>query len=82
MRCEWSVAPTFFHVEYEGGKERSITLDSGAGVNVLPKGLQKAVPTMPKQKGLKMPAASGTEIENLGRKMIKLRGVAPVSRRT
>jgi hypothetical protein len=45
--------------------------------------LQKGVPMMPKQKGLKMLAANGTEIENLGRKLIKFRGVAPVfTRRT
>jgi hypothetical protein len=72
-----------FDVEYEDGKEGSITLDSGAGVNVWPMDLQKGVPMMPKQKGLKMLAANGTEIENLGRKLIKFRGVAPVfTRRT
>jgi hypothetical protein len=72
-----------FDVEYEDGEEGSITLDSGAGVNVWPMNLQKKVPMMAKQKGLKMMAANGTEIENMGRKMIKFRGVAPVfTRRT
>ena len=42
-----------------------------------PRDLQKEVPMMPKQKGLRMAAANGTEIDNLGRKMIRFRGVAP-----
>jgi hypothetical protein len=66
-----------FDVEYADGVEGAITLDSGAGVNAWPRDLQKEVPMMPKQKGLRMSAANGTEIENLGRKMIRFRGVAP-----
>ena len=66
-----------FDVEYADGKEGSITLDSGAGVSVWPADLQKKVPMMAKQKGLRMSAANGTEIENLGRKMIRFRGIAP-----
>ncbi len=70
-----------FDVKYADGKEGAITLDSGAGVNVWPMDLQKEVQMMPKQKGLMMLAANGTEIENMGRNMVKFRGIAPVFKR-
>jgi len=34
------------------------------------------VKIMPKRRGLRMVAANGTDIENLGQKVIKFRGVA------
>ena len=37
-----------FDVEYRGGEQGTITLDSGAGVNVFPEELQKAVPMQPR----------------------------------
>ena len=70
-----------FDVEFADGEEGVITLDSGAGVNVWPVDRQTAVPMKPKQSGLKMTAANGSEIENLGQKIIKFRGVSPVFRR-
>ena len=64
-----------FDVEFDNGEDGMITLDSGAGVNVWPKGKMQDVKMMPKRMGLKMCAANGTEIPNYGRKVIMLRGV-------
>jgi glutamate 5-kinase len=64
-----------FSVMYPDGEEGEITLDSGAGVNVWPNGLQMKVPLMPKKNGLRMTAANGTPIENLGTKVIRFRGI-------
>ena len=41
-----------------------VTLDSGAGVSVWPRNKMKGVKLLPKQKGLRMVAANGTEIVN------------------
>ena len=62
--------------EFEAGAEGVITLDSGAGVSVRPKTFTKEVRMMPKKAGLKMVAANGTEIENVGQKVIKFQGRA------
>ena len=64
-----------FDVEFENGEFGTITLDSGAGVNVWPHGKLKEVPMRPKKPGLKMCAANGTEIQNHGQKVIKFRGI-------
>ena len=48
-------------------------MDSGAGVSVWPAGLLKNVPMEPKKGNLKMVAANGTEIVNLGRKTIRFK---------
>jgi len=64
-----------FDVEFQNGEVGAITLDSGAGVNVWPEELQQQVPMMPKDPRLKMTAASGSNIENLGAKLAKLRGI-------
>ena len=64
-----------FDVEYANGEEGTITLDSGAGVNVWPENLMRDVPTQAKEEGLRMIAANGTEIVNLGTKTIKFRGL-------
>ena len=61
-------------VKYENGDEGAITLDSGAGVSVWPKNWKTDAKMMPKKKGLKMIAANGTSIENIGQKVIKFRG--------
>jgi hypothetical protein len=63
-----------FDVEFQNGEVGAITLDSGAGVNVWPEGLLREVPMMPKDPRLKMTAANGSNIENLGTKFIKFRG--------
>ena len=65
-----------FDVEYADGTDGTITLDSGAGVNVWPKNKMLGVEIMPKRRGLRMVAANGTDIENFGQKVIKFRGVA------
>jgi hypothetical protein len=65
-----------FDVEFSEGEDGTITLDSGAGVNVWPKNKLKNVPMMPKKNGLTMKAANGTEIANYGRKIIKFRGIS------
>lgn len=61
-------------VKYEAGDMGKITLDSGAGVSVWPKSMKKDVKMLPKVQGLKMVAANGTEIENVGQKIIKFQG--------
>jgi len=43
----------------------------------MPKGLQKMVEMQPKQVGLKLSAANGTTIENLGTKVLKFKGMKP-----
>jgi hypothetical protein len=63
-----------FDVEYEGGKEGTITLDSGAGVNVWPENLLPEVPLGPPEAGLRMTAANGTEIPSRGVKVVKFVG--------
>ena len=62
-------------VEYDSGKTGCITLDSGAGVSVWPKQLGTEG-LMPAEKGLKMVAANGTEIKNLGTKLVKFKAIA------
>ena len=66
-----------FDVEYKDGSEGTITLDSGAGVNVWPEELLPNIPMMAKDPGLRMTAANGTQIENLGTKVVEFRGVEP-----
>ena len=64
-----------FDVQYENGESGLISLDSGAAVSVWPKALQPDVPLRPKRTGIRMIAANGTEIVNLGQKLIKFRGI-------
>ena len=76
MRLRENRGTYVFDVIYEDTKEKGIvTLDSGAGVSVWPKSQLQSVPMLPKQKGLRMVAANGTEIKNEGQKIIKFRGV-------
>jgi hypothetical protein len=63
-----------FDVTYENDEQGTITLDSGAGVNVWPKSSHVPGRNLPKKEGLRMCAANGSEILNLGRKVISFRG--------
>ena len=54
-----------FDVEFKNGEPGTITLDSGAGVNVWPSELQAHVPMQPRDPRLRMTAANGSSIENL-----------------
>jgi hypothetical protein len=65
-----------FDVTYENDEQGTITLDSGAGVNVWPKSSHVPGRNLAKKEGLRMCAANGTEIPNLGRKVISFRGRA------
>ena len=58
-------------IEVENSKSGIITLDSGAGCNVWPKGKLTKTP----KPGLKILAATGTETQNIGQKVIKFTGV-------
>ena len=64
-----------FDVEFDNGESGTITLDSGAGVNVWPEDKLRGIPTKPKKTNLKMSAANGTEIQNYGQKVIKFCGI-------
>jgi hypothetical protein len=61
-------------VEFKNGETGVITVDSGAGVSAWPKEMLQDVPMGPKNEGLRMRAANGTPIANLGTKVIQFRG--------
>jgi hypothetical protein len=63
------------NVQYEGGDEGKILLDSGAGVSVWPEKLAACGAVLPPHKGLRMIAASGSPISNLGRRKVGFRGM-------
>ena len=56
------------------GERDEVTLDTGAGVSVWPKGKLPQVKMEPKRKGLKMIAANGSEIEYFVQKAVQFRG--------
>ena len=60
--------------QFTDGTMGLITLDSGVGVSVWPKSRPTPSKMLSKEPGLKMMAANGTMIENIGRKIIKFRG--------
>ena len=64
-------------MEFKDGEAGMTTLDSGAGVNVWPVDVQRGVSVLPRDPRLRMTAANGSEIQNLGVKMIELRGIEP-----
>jgi hypothetical protein len=64
-----------FYVIFEGNDQAVITLDKGAGVNVWPKDMKNDIKLEAKQEGLKMIAANGTIIENVGTKKIRFQGI-------
>ena len=70
-----------FDVEFKDGEAGTITLDSGAGVNVWPVDVQRGVSMLPRDPRLRTTAANGSEIQNLGVKMIEFRGIEPDFRR-
>ena len=63
-----------FNITFENGKDGTITLDSGGGVNLWPKHAKVPGRNLPKQQGLKMCAANGTELANFGRQVISFTG--------
>ena len=80
MRLREQKGVYVFDVKYRCGEEGTITLDSGAGVSVWPKEwAQYATETGPKKPGLKMVAANGTPIENVGQAKVVFKGRAPSS---
>lgn len=65
-----------FDVELDNGDMTKVTLDSGAGRNVWPKG--KAAGTSkvtPKKSGVNMIAANGTQIGHYGQRQLRFRGI-------
>jgi hypothetical protein len=65
-----------FDVTYEDGEQGTITLDSGAGVNVWPKDMKPNIRMEAKKEGLNMFAANGTPIEHVGTKNVRFKGIA------
>ena len=79
MRLREQKGVYVFDVQYRGGEEGTITLDSGAGVSVWPQEMADyAAEMLPKKPNLRMVAANGTPIENYGRAKVVLRGRKPV----
>ena len=74
MRVDVKGETFVFDVTYEDGQNGTITLDSGAGVNVWPRHIHVPGRSLPKKRGLRMCAADGTEIDNLGGKVIPIVG--------
>ena len=58
-------------VEFKNGEKGVITVDSGAGVSAWPRDLLQGVPMGPRNDSLRMVAANGTTIANLGTKVIQ-----------
>ena len=75
MRVERGVY--VFNAKYEDGTTGAMALDSGAGVNVWPQDWWNDAKMEPKVAGLKMVAASGAEIANLGQKAINFSATQP-----
>jgi hypothetical protein len=65
-----------FDVTYEDNEQGTITLDSGAGVNVWPKDMKPNIRLEAKKEGLNMFAANGTPIEHVGTKNVRFKGIA------
>ena len=66
-----------FDVKLGDGSPGVVALDSGAGVNVWPKTWSNEAKMEEKIRGLSMVAANGTEIENLGQKVIRFKAIKP-----
>ena len=64
-----------YEIQMENGDTTKVTLDSGAGCNVWPKGPPTGSKLRPKENGVKMVAANGTEITNYGKRLVRFRGV-------
>ena len=63
-----------FDAKHEDGSTGTM---AGAGVCVWPQDWKIDAPMEPKVPGLRMVAASGTEIANLGQKVIRLNAIQP-----
>ena len=66
-----------FDAKHEDGTTGVMALDSGAGVNAWPQDWWNNAKMEPKAPGLNMVTASGTEIANLGQKVIKFNAIQP-----
>ena len=65
-----------YDVQMEDGSMVTVTLDSGAGCNVWPRGLKAgSSKLLPRQGGMRMLAANGTEIDYYGQRIVKFRGI-------
>ena len=77
-RIEFKVDKNTYIFEVQGanGEQLEITLDSGAGCNVWPRGVWAAGSRLtPKPHGMRMLAANGTEMACYGQRVVKFRGV-------
>ena len=59
------------------GSPAVVALDSGAGVNVWPKIWANEAKLEERVAGLSMVAANGTEIQNLGQKVVRFKAIKP-----
>ena len=66
-----------FDAKYEDGATGAVALDSGAGVNVWPQDSWNDAKMELKVAGLKMVAANGAEIANMGQKVIQFNAIQP-----
>ena len=66
-----------FDVKLADGTAAVVALDSGAGVNVWPTTWGNEAKLEERVAGLSMVAANGTEIQNLGQKVIRFKAVRP-----
>ena len=65
-----------FDIEMDDGSTDVVTLDSGAGVSVWPKGRHAGKARMtPKKSGVGMVAANGTKIDHYGQRKVTFKGV-------
>ena len=66
-----------FDIVLPNGEKAVVALDSGAGVCVWPETWKVDAKLEKKEEGLSMIAAHGTEISNLGQKVIQFKAVRP-----
>ena len=66
-----------FDVVLADGAKTVVALDSGAGVCVWPETWKNEAKLEERVAGLSMMAANGTEIQNLGQKVIRLKAARP-----
>jgi len=66
-----------FDVKLADGTTTVVALDSGAGVCVWPETWKNEAKLEERVAGLSMVAANGTEIQNLGQKVIRFKAVRP-----
>jgi hypothetical protein len=65
-----------FDIQIEDGDMVMVTLGSGAGCNVWPKGKRAGRSVLElRKKGIKMMAANGTEIKHYGQRTVQFRGI-------